>query len=83
MPLLIVVLGVALLIFLITKLELNTFVSLIITSFVVALLLGIPLDEIPTTITDGLGSQLGDLAIIFGMGSMLGKLVSDSVEVSG
>jgi len=78
MPLLIVVLGVALLIFLITKLELNTFVSLIITSFVVALFLGIPLDEVPTTITDGLGSQLGDLAIIFGMGSMLGKLVSDS-----
>lgn len=78
MPLFIVILGVALLIFLITKLELNTFVSLIITSFVVALFLGIPLDEIPTTITDGLGSQLGDLAIIFGMGSMLGKLVSDS-----
>ena len=78
MPLLIVILGVALLIFLITKLELNTFVSLIITSFVVALLLGIPLDKVPTTITDGLGSQLGDLAIIFGMGSMLGKLVSDS-----
>ncbi|MBN7274999.1 gluconate permease [Ligilactobacillus pobuzihii] len=78
MPLLIVVLGVILLIFLITKLKLNTFVSLIITSFAVALVLGIPLDKIPSTITDGLGSQLGDLAIVFGMGSMMGKLVSDA-----
>lgn len=78
MPLLIVVLGVLLLIFLITKLKLNTFVSLIITSFIVAFALGIPLTKIPTTITDGLGNQLGSLAIVFGMGSMIGKLVSDA-----
>ncbi len=78
MPLLIVVLGVILLVFLITKLKLNTFVSLIITSFVVAVVLGIPLDKIPTVITGGLGSQLGSLAIIFGMGSMMGKLISDA-----
>lgn len=78
MPLLIVVLGVLLLIFLITKLKLNTFVSLIITSFVVAFALGIPLDKVPTTITEGLGNQLGSLAIVFGMGSMIGKLVSDA-----
>lgn len=78
MPLLIVVLGVLLLIFLITKLKLNTFVSLIITSFIVAFALGIPLDKVPTTITEGLGNQLGSLAIVFGMGSMIGKLVSDA-----
>lgn len=78
MPLLIVALGVAFLIILITKFKLNTFVSLVITSFIVALVLGIPLDKVPTTITDGLGAQLGSLAIVFGMGSMMGKLVSEA-----
>lgn len=78
MPLLIVLIGVALLIFMIVKLKLNTFVSLVITSFIVALLLGLPLAKIPETIETGIGGQLGHLAIIFGFGSMLGKLVSDA-----
>lgn len=78
MPLLIVLIGVALLIFMIVKLKLNTFVSLVITSFIVALLLGLPLAKIPATIETGIGGQLGHLAIIFGFGSMLGKLVSDA-----
>ncbi len=78
MPLLIVALGVALLVFLITVVKLNTFLSLIITSFVVALLLQIPVAKIPLSIETGIGSQLGHLAVIFGFGSMLGKLVSDS-----
>ncbi|SYW01795.1 putative H+/anion permease [Oenococcus oeni] len=78
MPLLIVLLGVILLIFLITKLKLNTFVSLVITAFLAGLALGIPISDIPTSIENGIGSQLGHLAIIFGFGSMLGKLISDS-----
>ncbi|OWP36464.1 gluconate permease [Limosilactobacillus fermentum] len=78
MPLLIVLLGVILLVFMIVKLKLNTFVSLVVTSFVIALLLQIPVAKIPTTIETGIGGQLGHLAIIFGFGSMLGKLVSDS-----
>lgn len=78
MPLLIVALGVALLIFLIVKAKLNTFVSLIITSFVIALVLKIPISQIPTSIETGIGGQLGHLAVIFGFGSMLGRLVSDA-----
>lgn len=78
MPLLIVALGVALLIFLIIKAKLNTFVSLVITSFVIALVLQIPISKIPTSIETGIGGQLGHLAIIFGFGSMLGRLVSDA-----
>lgn len=53
MPLLIVLIGVVLLIFMIVKLKLNTFVALVITSFIVALLLGLPLTKIPTTIETG------------------------------
>lgn len=78
MPLLIVALGVALLIFLIVKAKLNTFVSLIITSFVIALVLKIPISQITTSIETGIGGQLGHLAVIFGFGSMLGRLVSDA-----
>jgi len=78
MPLLIVALGVAILIFLIVKAKLNTFVSLIITSFIIALVLRIPIAQIPTSIETGIGGQLGHLAVIFGFGSMLGRLVSDA-----
>ena len=78
MPLLIVLIGVIFLIFLIVKLKLNTFVSLIITSFLIALLLRVPVAKIPTAIETGIGGQLGHLAIIFGFGSMLGALVSDA-----
>ncbi|OYS85119.1 gluconate permease [Limosilactobacillus reuteri] len=62
----------------IVKLKMNTFVGLVITSFIVGLLLGLPLTKIAQTIETGIGSQLGHLAIIFGFGSMLGKLVSDA-----
>ena len=78
MPLLIVLLGVALLIFMIIKLKLNTFVSLVVTAFLIALMLQIPIAKIPTTIETGIRGQLGHLAVIFGFGSMLGQLVSDS-----
>ncbi|MCP0887626.1 gluconate:H+ symporter [Ligilactobacillus sp. WILCCON 0076] len=78
MKLLIVAIAVCLLIFLIVKVKLNTFISLIVTAFLTGLVLGIPVDKLPTVITSGMGDQLGDLAVVFGMGSMIGKLVSDS-----
>lgn len=62
----------------IIKLKLNTFVSLVVTAFLIALMLQIPIAKIPTTIETGIGGQLGHLAVIFGFGSMLGQLVSDS-----
>lgn len=78
MPLLIVALGVVLLIVLISVFKLNTFVSLLMVSFVEALILGIPLDKIVSTIESGIGGTLGHIALIFGLGAMLGKLVADA-----
>ncbi|MFC1283902.1 GntP family permease [Bacillus paralicheniformis] len=78
MPLLIVAIGIVALLLLIMGLKLNTFVSLIIVSFGVALALGMPLDDIVKTIEDGLGGTLGHIALIFGLGAMLGKLIADS-----
>ncbi|KNH33106.1 GntP family permease [Exiguobacterium acetylicum] len=78
MPLVIVGIGIVALLVLIMGLKLNTFVSLIIVSFGVALLLGMPLDQIVKTIEDGIGGTLGHLALIFGLGAMLGKLIADA-----
>ncbi|WP_409290810.1 GntP family permease [Peribacillus sp. SCS-37] len=78
MPLVIVALGILALLLLIMGLKLNTFISLIIVSFGVALALGMPLTDIVKTIEAGLGGTLGHLALIFGLGAMLGKLIADS-----
>lgn len=78
MPLVIVGIGIVALLILIMGLKLNTFVSLIIVSFGVALLLGMPLDQIVKTIEAGIGGTLGHLALIFGLGAMLGKLIADA-----
>ncbi|MFJ7850019.1 GntP family permease [Peribacillus sp. NPDC097206] len=78
MPLLIVAFGIILLLILITGFKLNTFVSLIVVSFVVSLALGTPLKEIVTTIEGGLGGTLGHIALIFGLGAMLGRLIADA-----
>ncbi|KQL39328.1 gluconate permease [Bacillus sp. FJAT-25509] len=78
MPLVIVAIGIVALLVLIMKFKLNTFLSLIIVSFGVALALGMKPDNIGTTIEAGLGGTLGHLALIFGLGAMLGKLIADS-----
>lgn len=78
MPLFIVGLGVLLLIVLISKFKLNTFLSLLIVSFVVAIGLGMQLGKIVSTIESGMGSTLGHIALIFGLGAMLGRLIADS-----
>lgn len=78
MPFIVLILGIALLLFMIIKLKLNTFVSLIITAILVALGLGMNPASIADAIKTGIGSTLGELAIVFGFGAMIGRLVSDS-----
>lgn len=76
-PLISVVLGIVILLSLIIFLKLNTFIALIITSIITALLLGMPLDKIMETVEKGMGGTLGHIALIFGLGAILGKLLSD------
>ncbi|EPD51497.1 GntP family permease [Paenisporosarcina sp. FSL H8-0542] len=78
MPLIIVAIGIVSLLVLIMGFKLNTFVSLIIVAFGVALALGMPLDSIVASIEGGLGGTLGHLALIFGLGAMLGRLIADA-----
>lgn len=78
MPLLTVALGVIILLILISVLKVNTFVSLLITAMAVAVLLGMPLGDIVTSIQGGIGGTLGSIAIIFGLGAMLGRVIADA-----
>lgn len=71
-------LGIVFLLFLIVKVKLNTFISLIFTAVLVGLGLGMDFAQIPHSIATGIGGSLGELAIVFGFGAILGRLVSDA-----
>ncbi|MEQ6034497.1 gluconate:H+ symporter [Staphylococcus saccharolyticus] len=76
-PLISVVLGIVILLTLIIFIKINKFISLIITSIIAALLLGMPLNKIMETVEKGMGSTLGHIVLIFGLGAILGKLLAD------
>lgn len=76
-PLIGVVLGVIVLLILIIKFKINAFIALIVTSIFTGVILGMPLDKIIETVEKGMGNTLGSVAIIFGLGAILGKLIAD------
>lgn len=78
MPLLVVILSVVLLVVLIVKFKIETFTALLLISLLVGVVLGIPLANLPQVVVRGMGEQLGDLALIIGCGSMIGKLLADA-----
>ncbi|MFD0224444.1 GntP family permease [Streptomyces hirsutus] len=71
--------GIAVLLFLIIRVRVEPFVSLLLVSAVVAFAAGIPLAEIVPAMEDGVGRSLAHVAPIVGLGALLGKLL----EVSG
>jgi len=78
MPITIVLIGIAILVFLIGLIKLDAFLSFIIASIFIGLASGLPIDTITGAIQDGIGNTLGFLVIILGLGAMLGKLVAES-----
>jgi Gnt-I system high-affinity gluconate transporter len=78
MPLIIVILGICLLLFLILVVKFNSFLSFVIVALSVGLAEGMTLDKTITSIENGIGNTMGFLVLILGLGSMLGKLVSES-----
>jgi GntP family gluconate:H+ symporter len=77
-PLLIVALGIVVLLIMIMKFNLNTFISLVVVSFLIALALGMPISDVVGTIEAGMGGTLAGIALVFGLGAILGKLIADS-----
>lgn len=71
--------AILLIIFLIVKLKLHAFIALSLAALFVALLTRMPLNTIAAAIEKGVGSTLGFLAMIIGLGAILGTML----EVSG
>lgn len=78
MPLIITALTVILLIVLISKFKMNTFVALMLVCVFAAICFGTPLGKVADLLEKGIGSTLGHIALIFGLGAMLGRLVADA-----
>lgn len=76
MPLLITAGAVFLLIIFVSVWRLNALLSLLIVSVVTALALGVPAVKITSVLEHGMGSTLGHIALLFGLGAMLGRLLA-------
>ena len=82
--LLLVFLGISTLIFLITKLNFEPFLSILIVAIVLGLFLGLSPNVLIDSIEKGTGSLLGHLSLILGLGAMFGKVLEElgAVEIT-
>ncbi len=71
-------LAIAILLVSIIKFRLNAFIALLITSIATAVLVGMPVADIASTISGGFGGTLGGIGIVTGLGVILGKFMFES-----
>ena len=64
---------------LIIRFKMHAFVALILVSLLTALVAGIPIDKILPTLLGGFGSTLASVALLVGLGAMIGRLL----EITG
>jgi GntP family gluconate:H+ symporter len=76
--LLIAAVGVLALLFLIMKVKMHAFLALVLVSLGVALAARIPVEEVVGVLTEGFGSTLANVALLVGLGAMLGRLLDFS-----
>ena len=70
--------AVALLIFLVARWKVNAFIGLVLASLCVGLCSGVRLLDIAKAFQEGVGGTLGFIAVVVGLGTMLGKLLAES-----
>lgn len=78
MPLIEAAIAIALLIALIVYVRLSPFIALILVSLGLAITLGMPADTIVKAFETGVGGALGHIALVVGLGTILGKMVFES-----
>ena len=78
MLIVIFLLSLATLFLLILKFNVDPFISLIVTAFLTALVLGFDLSEIPVVITEGFGDTLVGVGILIGLGVVFGQFLGAS-----
>lgn len=76
--LLVAALGVALVVLLITWVKIPAFIALAAGSFFVGLGARMPLADIPRAFQQGVGDTLGFIAMVVGLGTIIGKLLAES-----
>ena len=69
--------GIALLLIMTLK-KISPFIALLVTSFVVGLLLKMPVSAVLKSVESGVGSTLGSIALIICLGAILGKMLEKS-----
>ena len=70
--------GIAILLFLILRLKLPAFLALLLSSIAVGVFAGISVVEIMKTLQEGMGNTLGFVAIVVGLGTLLGGMLEHS-----
>jgi len=70
--------AVAVLLVLIIRFRVHAFVALVLTSLLTAIAAGIPAASVITTLTSGFGSTLASVALLVGLGAMLGRMLETS-----
>ena len=78
MPILITFLAVLALLILIIGFRIHAFLALLIVALGAGMALGMNFTEAVSTVEKGVGGTLGGLALILGLGAMLGGIVADS-----
>ncbi|MFC5145427.1 GntP family permease [Streptomyces aureoversilis] len=73
-----VLVGIAVIVLLITRLKLHAFLSLTIGSLVLGAVAGAPLDKAIASFTTGLGATVAGVGVLIALGAILGKLLADS-----
>ncbi|PQQ25541.1 D-serine transporter DsdX [Photorhabdus hindustanensis] len=71
--------SIVLIVFTIIKLKIHPFLALLLASFYVGVLMGMNPVEMVSAIQGGVGDTLGFLAVVIGLGTILGKMM----EISG
>lgn len=74
----IVAAGVTLLLLMVLKFRLSAFIALLITSILVGIMAGMPLSDITASIQEGMGSTLGFIATVVGLGAIFGQLLEST-----
>ncbi|MDD2931150.1 MAG: gluconate:H+ symporter [Fermentimonas sp.] len=75
---LIVVSAVLILLFMVLKLKISAFISLLVIAIYVGILTGMPLSAITESIQDGMASTLGFVATVVGLGAIFGQMLESS-----
>lgn len=70
--------AIALLLVLIIRFRVHAFIALVLTSLLTAVAAGIPAGEIIGTLTSGFGGTLASVALLVGLGAMLGRMLETS-----